>query len=104
MRMPILYTCINCEGKFPNKEFNHDSNVCKECLIAIEAHLSIPFSVGLEGQMIKHENAQLKAIIEIIDKTVPLADSTCDEPGITFSEACRRQLIEDKHPLFIKAD
>ena len=60
--------------------------------------LACPVERGVSN--LERENAQLKAIIKLIDKTVPMADDTCDEPGITFSEACRRQLIEDKHPIF----
>ena len=49
---------------------------------------------------LERENAQLKAIIELMDKHTPIADSTCREPGIVFSEACKRQLTEKNHPLF----
>jgi len=34
---------------------------------------------------------ELKAIIARMDQAVPLADQTCDEPGITLSEAVRRE-------------
>lgn len=49
---------------------------------------------------LERENAQLKAIIELMDKNTPAADSTCREPGIMFSEACKRHLIEKNHPSF----
>ena len=38
------------------------------------------------------EVTRLRAIIAHIDKTAPRADRTCDEPGITLSEAARRAL------------
>lgn len=37
------------------------------------------------------ENAKLKAIIAAMDGAAPLADKTCDEPGITLSEAVQRE-------------
>ena len=37
------------------------------------------------------EIAELKAIIARIDEVTPRADSTCDDPGITLSEAVRRE-------------
>jgi hypothetical protein len=58
----------------------------------------VPLQCGVSHH--EREIAQLKAIIKLIDETVPLADDTCDEPGITFSKACRRQLTEDNHQLF----
>ncbi len=33
-------------------------------------------------------------ILDYIDHVAPRADSTCDEPGITLSEAARRKLAE----------
>lgn len=45
---------------------------------------------------LENQNENLKELIHLIDEEIPLADSTCDEPGITFSEACRRQLNRDK--------
>lgn len=36
--------------------------------------------------------AELEAVLALIDKKAPRADATCDEPGITLSEAARRQL------------
>lgn len=29
--MPMHYTCINCECKFPSNEFDHVEHICKEC-------------------------------------------------------------------------
>ena len=40
------------------------------------------------------ENARLKGIIAKMDAHSPLADKTCDEPGITLSEAVMRQWPE----------
>lgn len=42
------------------------------------------------------ENNELRAIIALMDKYAPLADETCDEPGITLSEAVRREMKEQK--------
>lgn len=43
---------------------------------------------------------QAIAIIALIDKRVPRADYTCDEPGIYISEAARRILIDNGHSAF----
>ena len=40
------------------------------------------------------ELVRLRAIIEKVDQYMPVADSTCDEPGITFTEAIMRQWPE----------
>ena len=61
-------------------------------------HYSFPKD-NIDSLMI--ENIKLKTIIETIDRYAPVADSTCTDPGITFSEATRRSLIDDKHPNFI---
>jgi hypothetical protein len=42
---------------------------------------------ALAGQL-----AKVQAIITRIDQVAPLADETCDEPGITLSEAIRREI------------
>jgi hypothetical protein len=44
------------------------------------------------------EITRLRAIIEKMDQHSPLADSTCDEPGITLSEAVMRQWPELAEP------
>lgn len=47
--------------------------------------------------------AQVKraeAMIQLIDRHVGGADQTCDEPGISISEAARRTLRDQGHPLF----
>lgn len=46
--------------------------------------------------------AYLEAIVDIIAKRAPLADSTSDEPGITIIEAARRELRDSGHPLFVE--
>jgi len=37
---------------------------------------------------------QLEAVLAYIDAHAPLADATCDEPGIALSEAARRATAE----------
>jgi len=39
-------------------------------------------------------NNRQKAILDFIDKRHGKADRTCDEPGISYSEATRRTLID----------
>jgi hypothetical protein len=46
--------------------------------------------------------ARLRAILALIDRQAGPADHTCDEPGITLSEAARRTLRNEGHPLFRK--
>jgi hypothetical protein len=41
--------------------------------------------------IVRQQLADRDALIAFIDAKVPRADHTCDEPGITFSEACRRE-------------
>lgn len=43
---------------------------------------------------------QALAIIDRLDALIPRADETCEEPGITVSEAARRILVEEGHPAF----
>lgn len=43
---------------------------------------------------IELDNHRQKAILDFIDKRHGKADRTCDEPGITYSEAVRRTLID----------
>ena len=38
--------------------------------------------------------AELEAVLAYIDAHAPLADATCNEPGITLSEAARRAIKE----------
>lgn len=44
---------------------------------------------------------QALAIIDMVDRLAPLADATCDKPGITLCEAARRMLIDQRHPSFV---
>jgi hypothetical protein len=41
------------------------------------------------------ENAELKAIIARMDIAAPVADESCLEPGITLSEAVRREFRDE---------
>ena len=43
---------------------------------------------------------QLVAMVECMSEHAPRADETCEEPGITYGEATRRKLIDDRHPAF----
>ncbi len=43
---------------------------------------------------------RLREIVKRMDMAAPVADDSCDEPGISLSEAYRRQLIDEGHPLF----
>lgn len=47
-----------------------------------------------ENAALRAQLADLQRIIEYIDKKFPRADKTCDEPGITLSEAVRRTLAD----------
>jgi len=47
------------------------------------------------------ELRRLRAIVDLIDRRSPQADKTCVEPGITLSEAARRELRDDRHVLFL---
>ena len=44
------------------------------------------------------EVVRLRGIIEKVDQYVPVADDTCDEPGILFTEAIMRQWPELRPP------
>ncbi len=48
-----------------------------------------------EADKLRAELAEMKALIAFMDKWVPLADDTCAEPGITYSEACKRAMKEE---------
>lgn len=43
---------------------------------------------------LRAEIEDLRAIIARMDEAFPLADETCEEPGITLSEAVRRERAE----------
>ena len=48
-----------------------------------------------ENAKLREQLAEAMSIIEYIDKHAPLADDTCDEPGITLSEAARRAIADN---------
>jgi Lar family restriction alleviation protein len=85
------------------------SIACNDCRFELESDLAEPIYLN---DQVKHECIQrwntrpaedalraemerLREIIRVIDELSPRADHTCDEPGITLSEAARRH-IEDK--------
>jgi hypothetical protein len=47
---------------------------------------------------------QQRAILALIDERIPRADDTCDAPGITLSEAARRELRIEGHKAFRKGN
>ena len=47
------------------------------------------------AQELERENEVLRMIIDVIDTRTPVADETCDEPGICVSEAARRVLADE---------
>jgi len=49
---------------------------------------------------LEEEIDRLRALIKEMDDHVPPADGACDEPGIPYSEACRRLLRDKGHSLF----
>ena len=55
------------------------------------AALRAQAEVTQERDGLAAEVAELRAIIALMDDHTPRADSACREPGITFSEACRRE-------------
>lgn len=55
----------------------------------------------MKSNILQAEVDRLKAIIKKIDEVTPRADNTCTEPGIAISEAVRRKLIHERHPLFV---
>jgi paraquat-inducible protein B len=44
---------------------------------------------------LRSELAEEQRLMSYIDTIMPPADDTCDEPGISFTEACRRQRRDD---------
>ena len=46
------------------------------------------------AQAVIDELNELRDIVALIDKRCPRADYTCNEPGITLSEAARRELAD----------
>jgi hypothetical protein len=49
---------------------------------------------------LEEEVNRLRALIAEMNEHAPPADETCNEPGISYSEACRRLLRDKGHPLF----
>jgi len=49
---------------------------------------------------LEEEIERLQALIAEMNEHAPPADETCNEPGISYSEACRRLLRDKGHPLF----
>jgi hypothetical protein len=49
---------------------------------------------------LEKEIERLRALIGKMDEHAPPADETCHEPGISYSEACRRRLRDEGHSLF----
>ena len=47
-----------------------------------------------EQAQLRAERDELAAVLAYIDAHTPRADSTCNEPGITLSEAARREMRE----------
>lgn len=68
-------SCLYASQHYPSSE------------AAIAAWNEQPYVMTLQAEI-----AELKAIIAYIDDVAPRADKTCDEPGITLSEAVRRAL------------
>lgn len=85
---------MNC--KECGKAYKYEC-ICDDCLKETSVS-AVASNDGLATLARKHD--KLMAIIDLMDKNAPRADRTCLEPGITYSEAARRHLIEDKHPLF----
>ena len=50
MNIPIYYDCYKCEGKFPHKDYDHESGLCKDCLTAQkDAVAKLQCSTGLKA-------------------------------------------------------
>lgn len=56
----------------------------------------IPGRARQAAAAVINELNELRDIVKLIDARTPRADSTCDEPGITLSEAARRELAEQR--------
>ncbi len=48
---------------------------------------------------LQEQNARLLLVLKMIDAAVPRADNSCDDPGITISEAVCRQIGIDSAAL-----
>ena len=50
MNMPLYYICEQCEGKFPSKDYSHETGLCKDCFKAKkDAVAKLHCSDGLSG-------------------------------------------------------
>lgn len=61
--------------------------------IAAERHIE---AIEAALAALKAEHNELRRIIQYIDHHTPVADHTCDEPGIAYSEAIRRTLKDER--------
>jgi len=48
----------------------------------------------LKVQELEKENAELRMVLDLIDRRAGPADRTCHQPGIKLSEATRRELAD----------
>jgi hypothetical protein len=49
-----------------------------------------------ECRRLDKQLVELNTLVAYIDAHIPLADDTCDEPGITFCEAVRREMKQQQ--------
>jgi hypothetical protein len=87
----------------PYDERKPDLRLCTENQrIAADTHsveyirADIHRAVVSERDAARAEVERLRKIIRVIDELSPRADHTCDEPGITLSEAARRHIADKK--------
>ena len=87
-------TCPDCEGK-GTITLNDCSFTCQRCKGG-KTVPSLPewWAMLDTAAALRERVAQLEAVIAYIDAHAPLADTTCNEPGITLSEAARRAMSE----------
>lgn len=48
----------------------------------------------VESASLRERLKAAEELLQFIAEVAPVADKTCDEPGITFVEACRREMKE----------
>ena len=51
----------------------------------------------VENASLRERLKSAEALLQFIAEVAPVADKTCDEPGITFVEACRREMKERRN-------
>lgn len=86
-----------CEVRTPVRDNEHDYGALEANVSLIAAAPSLRDTVAALADLADaqaQENAKLKAIIAKMDAHSPRADKTCDDPGITLSEAVMRQWPE----------